>query len=258
MKAFLAAALAFGGLVLATPVAAYLLRAQLNDRGLVSVLTFLGLGGVLLALCVVCLALFGRAARVAFRLPVEPTDQPPAMAALMTAFAFDADDLEANRQRRLSSRQRVNLRASNQAMVIMGTVMIGVTYLFLAFMPWMMGDTAASGDDGQIGLVIGGVLITLLLLVSVVRGYWQMRGQVHGWVREADGVAAPPVMGGDSAATRSVRTSRVGPLAVPLVSGEQARALQPGVRYRVYYLPGPLPRVLSVDAEAVPTDAARS
>jgi hypothetical protein len=255
MKAFLAAALAFGGLVLATPVAAYLLRAQLNERGLISLLVFLGLGVVLLASCVVCLALFGRAARVAIRPPAAPAGQPPAVAALMTAFSFDADDLEANRRGRLSSRQRVNLRASNQAMVIMGTVMIGVTYLFLAFMPWMMGDTAASGDDGKIGLVIGGVLITLLLLVSVVRGYWQMRGQVHGWVREAEGVAASPVVGGDSAVTRLVRTARVGTLAVPLVSADHARALQPGVRYRVYYLPGPLPRVLSVDVEAAPADA---
>ena len=129
----------------------------------------------------------------------------------------------------------------------MGTVMVGVTYLFMAFMPWLMTDTAAPGTDGQIGLIIGGVLITLLLLVSVIRGYWQMRGQVHGLVRAADGVAAPPVMGGDSAMTRSVRTSRVGTLAVPLVSAEQAAALVPGGRYRVFYLPGPLPRVLSVD-----------
>lgn len=127
MKAFLAAALAFGGLVLATPVAAYLLRAQLNNRGLVSLVTFAGVGAVLLALCGASLALFGRAARVALRPPEDPVDQPSATAALMSAFAFDAHDLEANRQGRLSPRQRLNLRATNQAMVIVGTVMIGVT-----------------------------------------------------------------------------------------------------------------------------------
>lgn len=247
MKAFLAAALAFGGLVLATPVAAYLMRARLNEGGMAGLFVFVGIGVVLLALCAVCLALFGRAARVALRPPGDPAGQPSAMAALMTAFAFDATDLEANRQGCLSSRQRLNLRATNQAMVIMGTVMVGVTYLFMAFMPWLMTDAAAPGTDGQVGVIIAAVLVTLLLLVSFIRGYWQMRGQIHGWVGAADGVAAPPVMDGDSAMTRSVRTSRVGMLAVPLVSSEQAAALVHGARYRVYYLPGPLPRVLSVD-----------
>jgi hypothetical protein len=165
----------------------------------------------------------------------------------MTAFAFDADDLDANRQGRLSARQRVNLRATNQAMVIMGTVMVGVTYLFLAFMPSLMGDGATSSADGTVGLIIGTGIITLLLLGSFVHGYWQMRGQVHGWVRVADGVAAPAAMGGDTAAMQAVRTSRVGTLAVPLVSSEQETALMAGRRYRVYYLPGPVPRVLSVE-----------
>lgn len=248
MKAFLAAALAFGALVLATPVAAYLLRHQLVDRGAGGLLAVLGLGVVLLALCGVCLALFARAARRAIASPVPPAAAHAASsAALMTAFAFDADDLDANRQGRLSARQRVNLRATNQAMVIMGTVMVGVTYLFLAAMPLLMSDRATTSADGTIGLIIGTAIITVLLLGSFARGYWQMRGQVHGWVRVADGVAAPAVMGGDTAATQAVRTSRVGTLAVPLVAAGQETALMAGRRYRVYYLPGPLPRVLSVD-----------
>jgi len=247
MRAFLAAALAFGGLVLATPVAAYLLRDRLAGGGPAGLLTVLAIGVVLLGLCGGCLALFGRAARHAIQPPAPPAAHAASTAALMTAFAFDADDLDANRQGRLSARQRVNLRASNQAMVIMGAVMVGVTYLFLAFMPSLMNDRATTTTDGTIALVIGTGLITLLLLASFAHGYWQMRGQVHGWVRVSDGVAAPAVLGGDSAATQAVRTSRVGRLAVPLVSAEQEAALVSGVRYRVYYLPGPLPRVLSVD-----------
>jgi hypothetical protein len=72
MKTFLAAALAFGALVLATPVVAYLLRHQLAGRGAGGLLTLLGVGLVMLGLCGVCLALFARAARHALQPPGSP------------------------------------------------------------------------------------------------------------------------------------------------------------------------------------------
>lgn len=245
VTSMLAAALAFGGLVVATPIAAYLLRDSLSGGGPAAVVTFLTLGLVLLALCVACLALFGCAARRLVRPPAAPAGTDTTVI-LMTAFAFDADDLDANRQGRLSARQRLNLRATNQVMIIMGTVMVGVTYLFLAFMPWLMNGSGSSSSADHLGYVVGVGLITALLSGSMLRGYWQMRGQVHGWVAVAHGAAEPPTRGTDPA-TRALLTARVGSLAVPLVSAEQASALVTGRLYRVYYLPGPLPRVLSVD-----------
>jgi len=250
----LGAALAFGMLVLATPFIAYLFRTPINNGGVLGLLTLFGLSAVLLLLSIGSLMLFLRGHARALTPPRHddldasvPSDQR----ALMLAFAFDAEDLCANRAGGLSARQRANLRAGRHGMFAMGATMLGVTYLGLATMPVLLGAgdgrTSILSSDAA-GMWIGAGVITAIIGVSFLYTYRHVRDQVHDRMSIAEGVAGPPGHDGDGhPASRSVRTVPIGGVAVPVLEAAQAEALREGRRYRVCYVRAPLAIVLSID-----------
>lgn len=254
-RSFLVAALAFGALVFLTPGVAWLFRAPINRGGALGLVTLAAVAVLLLALSAGCLALFMRGhhrALVPPDLSRVATVVPDAERALMVAFGFDPDDLGANRAGRLSPRQHANLGASRVMMAIMATVMLGVTYLSLALMPVAMGTGLVSGSTTRAadaaGYLVGVGIINALIGGSLVYGYRQMRDQLHGRMSVAEGPAGEPSYDVEGpAATRSILTSRVGAVLVPLTTDAQVEALRTGVRYRIFHLAGPLARVLSIE-----------
>lgn len=167
----------------------------------------------------------------------------------MLAFGFDPDDLQANRTGMLSARQRANLRVGRNAMVAMGTTMIGVTYLSLAFMPVAL-DASGTGvfSPDSAGLWIGVGIINALVGGSFLYTYRLVRDQVHQRLSVTEGPAGPPGHDGDGhPASRSIRTVRIGAVAVPVLNAEQVEAVRAGRAYRVSYIRAPIAIVLSID-----------
>lgn len=247
-RAFLVAALAFASLVVAMPALAYLFRDPINGGGWLSLVTLVSLSLGSLVLSAGCLALFARGHRRAMRPPDHArgwdssTDD---QRRLMKAFGFDADDLDANRAGRLSERQRANLRAHRQMMGIMLGLMLGVIYLSVGLIPVVLGPLPAgasattSGDDA--GLIMGIGLINALVLLSCLYTYWLLRDQIHARLSVVEGVAGP------APATSRVPSLGIGPVAIPVIGAEQTSALAEGARYRVCFIRGPAPIVLSIE-----------
>lgn len=243
--------MAFGALVVLTPVAALILREPLNRGGIVGLLTLYGLGAVLLALSIGCLALFLRGFAQATippdhgHLDIATIDEQ----ALMRAFDFDPEDLRANRAGELSARQRANLRAGRTAMLIVGATMLGVTYLSItavpALMQWVTPGPAPGAMNGT-GTWIVLAIITILVGSSFLYGYRQVRHQLHLQLSFAEGRAGEGPAG-TTVPPHSPRSVPVGDVAVPILRRSQAAALRAGQWYRVCYVRAPIPIVLSID-----------
>lgn len=250
-----AAAVVFGALVLATPFIALPFRDQLQRGGLGSVFVLTGLTLFVFALSIGCLGLFLRASAGIFAKPdhsaIETFTSEPQQA-LMRAFDFDGDDLAANRDGRLSSRQRANLRAGRAVMLIIGAVMVGVTALSVTVMPLLIagGESgpAAPGSLGRLGAWLPIGLIGLLVGGAFARAYWTHRDQLHGRLSVVEGEAGSTRRGAGPATMRGVGSVEVGGVAVPVLDPAQQAALRLGARYRVYYLRGPMPRVMAIEA----------
>lgn len=249
-----AAAVTFGALILGTPFLALAFRDSLSGGGIKALVLLLALLGLLLALSIGCLALFLRAYRRAITPPdhsaIETFVAEP-QRALMRAFAFDPDDLAANRAGRLSDRQRANVRAVRSVMLIIGGVMVGVTALSLTWLPAMIGGgesgPAAPGSLGAIGAWLPFSLVGLLVGGAFARSYWMLRDQIHGRLSAAEGEASPARRRAASGQMAGVRSMQVGDLRLPMFDEAQRATLEAGVRYRVYYLRGPAPRVMAID-----------
>jgi len=182
----------------ATPFIAYLFRTPINNGGVLGLLTLFALSAVLLLLSVGSLMLFLRGhARALTPSRHDDLDArvPSDQRALMLAFAFDAEDLRANRAGELSARQRANLRAGRHGMIAMGATMLGVTYLGLATLPVLLGAgdlrTSVLSSDAA-GMWIGVGLIIAIIGVSFLYTCRHVRDQVHDRMSIAEGVAGPP------------------------------------------------------------------
>jgi hypothetical protein len=253
----IAAAMTFGALILATPFLAIAFRDQLRGGGFGSLLLLLALMGLLLALSLGCLVLFLRAYRRAIVPPnhsaIEAFVAEP-QRTIMRAFAFDPDDLAANRAGRLSERQRINVRSVRSIMLIIGAVMMGVTVLSMTWIPRLIGGgesgPAATGSLGRMGVWLPFGVVGLLVGGAFARGYWSLRDQFHGRLSVAEGEAAlvqQQAGSATAAGAAGARTMQIGGVRLPMFDRAQRAALKAGVRYRVYYLRGPAPRVMAVE-----------
>jgi hypothetical protein len=125
----------------------------------------------------------------------------------------------------------VRLALAVFALVTLGTV--GV----VAFANRGLSVGAPGGDDRLTMAIVAAIVVGLVIL-----GYWQSRHYMSAAqsrrVLMATGAAA--VHGDDHV--------RIGPTPLRLPGEEQRGAFTPGSDYRVYYLAGPVPIVLSAEA----------
>jgi hypothetical protein len=165
---------------------------------------------------------------------------------LREAFRFEAADLAANREGRLSPRQAALLHGGRRGMqlslAVFATVMLG-TVGIAAFFNARLGERLGGPQGGPLSGL--GVPAGVALAVIVV-GYFVSRPYLAA-VRSPRLSAARGRVEIVSDALDDCRV-RVGGTDLRLPDADALPAFLPGVDYRVYYLAGPVATVLSVEA----------
>jgi hypothetical protein len=160
--------------------------------------------------------------------------------ALRRAFRFDGADLRANRAGRLSPRQEARLRAGHTgmrlALAVFALVMLG-TVGIVAFANRDLAVGALGGDDR---VAVGAIAAVVVAVVAF--GYWQSRGYMSAARSRRVEVAT-----GAATVVEGEEHVRIGPTRLRLAGEEQRGAFTPGIEYRVYYLAGTVPFVLSAE-----------
>jgi hypothetical protein len=170
---------------------------------------------------------------------------------LQAAFVFQPADLRANRSGQISQRQLARLRAGRTgmrlAMAVFVLVMLG-TLGIIALSTMQIGGPAGSNDTTMTVGILGAVV-----LVVIVIGWLSSRGYMAAarsrQISVAKGTAS---IVSQNAAQNSIKI-KIGATTLRLLTLEQLSAFQPGAEYRVYYLAGPVPTILS--AEVVGSEA---
>lgn len=174
--------------------------------------------------------------------------------ALREALGFQPGDLAANRRGELSPRQATLLRAGRGAMrwsyAVFALTLLG-SAAFVVFLPGGPAPAAGRGPTGGLVAVAAGVVLVVIaagwaLSRGAIRAAGERRPHVaHG---RADVVLADPA--------DAEGELRLGPAVLRLPAVPQLAAFEPGVEYRVYYLPAARPLVLSAEVVAAGPPAA--
>jgi hypothetical protein len=170
---------------------------------------------------------------------------------LRAAFVFQPADLRANRSGQISQRQAARLRAGRVGMrlgmAVFVVVMLG-TVGIIALSSMQMGSAAGSSDM----LMTVGILGAVVLAVIVI-GWLSSRGYMAAARSQQINVAAgPAAIVAQNVAQNNIKV-KIGATTLRLLTLEQLSAFQTGTEYRVYYLAGPVPTILS--AEVVGSEA---
>jgi hypothetical protein len=170
---------------------------------------------------------------------------------LRAAFVFQPADLRANRSGQISQRQTARLRAGSigmrLGMAVFVVVMLG-TLGIIALSTMQMG--AASGSSDTVMTV--GVLGAVVLVVIVIGWLSSRKYMTAARSRQINVAKGPAAIVSQNAAQSDIKI-KIGSTALRLLTLEQLAAFQPGAEYRVYYLAGPVPTILS--AEVVGSEA---
>lgn len=172
---------------------------------------------------------------------------------LMNAFQFQAADLRANRGGRISQRQTAVLRAAGTGMrlgmAVFAVVMVGSVGI-VAFSTMQSSGAIPGSSDGLVTLGIAGAVAVVVIVI----GYLLSRGYMSAARSRQISVAK----GSARVLSEELNNFRIaiGSTKLRLLTEEQLAAFQPGTEYRVYYLAGPVPTILSAElAGAPPLDA---
>jgi hypothetical protein len=180
---------------------------------------------------------------------------PRMTSALNTAFDFTDDDLVANRAGRLSPTQQGKMsklrgRAQVANLVFGAIFVVIIVVIAVIVLPGVLAPQPAGSSavpPGLIALVLVGVLG--IIVFSVLRGRRKLQG-VAGAVLTTEGEAktrSGMVEVGDGGMGAIYRLT-VGKVTFPLSSPDQLAPFTDGTRYRVYYVRGTLPVVVSAEA----------
>jgi hypothetical protein len=161
--------------------------------------------------------------------------------ALRQAFRFEAVDLAANREGRLSPRQTALLRAGRAGMWlslgVFAAVMVGSVGL-VAFFNWRL--HGPTGWDSGVGAAC------IVGLVVIVIGYLSSRRYFSAARSRELKVAGGPVE--VLAETEHDCRVRIGGTVLRLPGVDAVEAFRSGTEYRVYYMAGPVALILSGEA----------
>jgi len=175
---------------------------------------------------------------------------------LRQTFQFSSNDLIANRDGQLSPKQQARQQAAGTSLK-MGIaffilVMLG-TFAFFIFTSLFSG-TFTSLDDPD-------TKITLAIVVGVIgfimaMGYFSSRKHMATTrtkqIQKAEGEAQPGKIRPDAAHFEL----KIGRAKIRLLTEEQLQAFQAGTAYRVHYLAGPIPTILSAEVMGTEEEAA--
>jgi hypothetical protein len=170
---------------------------------------------------------------------------------LRETFLFYSSDLLANRRGQLSARQQARQRAAGASVRLASAIFILVMLGTLGIIGYgLMKSTAVSGPaDTLPTLLLAAGVIGMVILVGVItsaRYTTSTRGKQIG-------VAVGLAQAGKARPDQANFPLKIGKTSLRLTTEEHLAAFQAGVEYRVYYLPGVVPVILS--AEVVGSEA---
>jgi len=172
---------------------------------------------------------------------------------LRQVFLFVSSDLRANRAGQLSARQQARQAAAGSSMllglVVFMLVMLGT--LGVIAVGSLASGTAQSlaSPEMRTTLGIAGGVIVLVILFGWLSSQKYMAAARSRSLQKAEGAAQPGKIREDAAHFEV----KVGRTRIRLLTQEQLDAFEPGEAYRVFYLPGPVPTILS--AEVIGSEA---
>ncbi|MCX8061898.1 MAG: hypothetical protein N3D16_04905 [Anaerolineales bacterium] len=180
----------------------------------------------------------------------------PLNQALRKTFHFSSNDLLANRQGRLSQRQQARQQAT-RAGIKLGVasfilVLLGTIGLFVAFSLSSGTTRGFAEQDSLIALAILGAVIGLIIVV----GYFSSRKYIAATTSKTIQIAEGEVQHGKMRPDSGHFEIKIGGHKIRLLTPYQLDAFQVGTAYRIHYLKGPVPTILS--AEVIGSEAEAS
>lgn len=177
---------------------------------------------------------------------------------LRQTFLFYSRDLLANRAGRLSERQQARQQAAGVSlrlgMTIFIVIMVG-TLGVIAFASLQSGTATSLTDPEMLTTlgIAGGVIGLVILLSFLFSGRSYLKAARETKIKVAEGEAQPGKIKEDAAHFEI----KLGKTKVRLLTPEQLEAFEMGTGYRVYYLPGPIPTILSGEVIGTEDEANR-
>jgi hypothetical protein len=172
---------------------------------------------------------------------------------LRDTFHFSSRDLLANRAGVLSERQQarqggngVSLKVGIAFFVIVMLGSLGIIFL-TSYISGANEGAARSDVMISMGILLG--VFALIIVISLFSSRRHLAATKEKQIQKAEGEAAHGKIRADSANFEI----KIGRTKIRLITQGQLEAFQVGERYRVYFLPGPMPVILS--AEVIGTEA---
>lgn len=172
---------------------------------------------------------------------------------LREMFFFSSRDLLANRAGQLSARQTARQGAAGVSIrygiVFFVIVMLGSLGVIAFFSSATGANEGAARSDTLItgGIVVG--VVALILVISLFSSRKHLAATRAKHIQKAEGEAQHGKIRADAAHFEI----KIGRAKIRLLTQEQLEAFKVGERYRLYYLPGPTPTILS--GEVIGTEA---
>jgi protein-S-isoprenylcysteine O-methyltransferase Ste14 len=172
---------------------------------------------------------------------------------LRETFFFSSRDLLANRAGQLSARQQARQGAAGisikYGIVFFVIVMLGSLGVIAFFSSATGANEGAARSDTLItgGIVVG--VVALILIVSLFSSRKHLAATRAKLIQKAEGEAQVGKIRADAAHFEI----KIGRTKIRLLTQEQLETFKMGERYRLYYLPGPTPTILS--GEVLGTEA---
>ncbi len=165
---------------------------------------------------------------------------------LQATFFFSATDLNANRQGKLSSRQQARQRAAGTNMWLAVGVFIFVMIGSLGVILFMNRPAGVTGDLNGNGttLLVMAAAVGIAILVGVLISLRYMTAAREKQISAAEGTAK----WGKIETEQANFELRIGTKKLRLLTEEQLVSFVEGEEYRVYYLNGRVPTILSAEA----------
>lgn len=172
---------------------------------------------------------------------------------LRETFLFSSRDLLANRAGRLSKRQHARQQAAGVSLKYGITFFVVVMLGTLGVIAFLSSATGANEGASQSDVLISSAIVVGVTLVILVLSLLSSRRYVAATkekqIQKAEGEAGIGKVRADAAQFEL----KLGRKKIRLVTQEQLESFKMGESYRVYFLPGPIPTILS--AEVLGTEA---
>jgi hypothetical protein len=166
---------------------------------------------------------------------------------LQQTFLFHLADLRANQGGRLSPRQQARLRAASANMRLAMSVFIVVMLGTVALVGLLSTQSGAGFSLPTQESLPGLAAVGAVVVVVIVIGWLTSRKHMSAVRSKQIGVAKGEMQVGKVRPEEARFEVKIGATKLRLLTREQLQAFQPGVEYRVYYLPGPAPTILSAE-----------